>query len=331
MLSARTEPSESAEQAQPVGLRPLGNTGILASPITLGTSGLGRGTNPGNADEADAVALASAMLHGPFALIDTANEYAHGRSEAVLGTALATRGAAAGRSIVSKVDRDLDTGVFDRDRVLRSFEESCTRLGIERIGLLHLHDPYVVSFDEAMSSDGAVQGLIELREQGLVDAIGIAVGHIGLTWRYVETGLFDAVLTHNRFTLVDDSAQSLMVDARARGMGVFNAAPFGGGLLARGAASGARYAYTDSPFALLDWVRKAEVVCERHGVELPTAALHFSLRSPLVDSTVVGVSSPARIQALADAVTLTLPDELWHDLAALGAAPTPIDDGATRR
>ena len=145
------------------------------------------------------------------------------------------------------------------------------------------------------------------------------------------TGLFDAVLTHNRFTLVDDSARSLMVDARARGMGVFNAAPFGGGLLARGAASGARYAYTDSPFALLDWVRKAEVVCERHRVELPTAALHFSLRSPLVDSTVVGVSSPARIQALADAATLTLPDELWHDLAALGAAPTPIDDGATRR
>lgn len=323
--------SETIEPAEPVALRPLGNTGILASPITLGTSGLGRDTSPGHADEADAVALASAVLHGPFALIDTANEYARGRSEAVLGTALATHGIAPGRSIVTKVDRDLETGVFDRDRVLRSFEESCARLGVERIGLVHLHDPYVVSFDEAMGTDGAVQGLLDLREQGLVDAIGIAAGHIGLTRRYVETGLFDAMLTHNRFTLVDDSARSLMIDARKWGMGVFNAAPFGGGLLARGSASGARYAYTESPSALLDWVRKAEAVCERHGVELPTAALHFSLRSPLVDSTVVGVSNPARIQALAEALTLTLPDELWHDLTALGAAPTTIDDGAARR
>lgn len=323
--------SETSESAEAVDLRPLGTTGLLASPITLGTSGLGRGTAPGDAGEAEAIALASAMLQGPFALIDTSNEYARGRSEAVLGQALATTGAAPGRSIVTKVDRDLETGVFDRDRVLRSFEESCARLGVEHIGLLHLHDPYVVSFDEAMGAHGAVQGVLELREQGLVDAIGIAVGHIGLTRRYVETGLFDAMLTHNRFTLVDDSARSLMTDARARGMGVFNAAPFGGGLLARGASSGARYAYTESPGALLDWVRRAEVVCERHGVELPAAALHFSLRSPLVDSTIVGVSSPARIQALADALTLTLPDELWNDLTVLGAAPTTIDDGATRQ
>lgn len=322
--------SETIDPAEPVALRPLGNTGLLASPITLGTSGLGRGTSPGDADEAEAVALAAAMLHGPFALIDTSNEYARGRSEAVLGAAMATHGVAPGRSIVTKVDRDLETGVFDRDRVLRSFEESCTRLGVERVGLVHLHDPYVVSFDEVMGPDGAVQGLLELRDQGLVDAIGIAAGHIGLTRSYVETGLFDAMLTHNRFTLVDDSARSLLIDARERGLGVFNAAPFGGGLLARGSASGAGYAYRASPVALLDWVRKAEAVCARHGVELATAALQFSLRSPLVDSTVVGVSHPARIQALAGALTVALPDELWHDLTALGAAPTTIDDGATR-
>lgn len=311
----------------PIQLRALGTTAIHASPITLGTSGLGRGTTPGESDEADAVALASAMLHGPFALVDTSNEYAGGRSEAVLGRALATHGIAPGRSIVTKVDRNVETGVFDRDRVRRSFDESCARLGVDHIGLLHLHDPYSVSFEQAMGPGGAVEGLLELRDEGLVDAIGIAAGRIGLMHRYVETGLFDALLTHNRYTLIDQSAQPLLRDARARGMGVFNAAPFGGGLLARGSASGARYAYKESPAELLDWVHRAELVCERHGVDLATVALHFSLRSPLIDSTVVGISSSARLDELKATLSTVVPEQLWHDIGLLGAAPTTINDG----
>lgn len=310
-------------------VRPLGRTQILASPITLGTSGLGRGTVPGSAAEEAAVGLAAAMLHGPYALVDTSNEYAGGRSEAVLGRALAEHGAAPGRSalstIVSKVDRDPATGAFDRDRVLRSFDESCERLGVERIGLLHLHDPYTVSFAEAMAPGGAVAGLLELRAAGRIDAIGVAAGRLGLMRRYVATELFDVVLSHNRFTLVDDSARPLFEQARALGMGVFNAAPFGGGLLARGSASGARYAYQDSPGELLDWVARAEAVCAAHGTPLPTAALHFSLRSPLVDSTVVGVSSAGRIAELEQARSHPIPDALWPELAALGPAPSTID------
>ncbi|MFC0680177.1 aldo/keto reductase [Lysobacter korlensis] len=311
--------------AQPVETRELPRTSLKASPITLGTSYLGRGTVPGGPGEQAAVEFAEAMLSGPYALVDTSNEYAQGRSEAVLGIA-ASAGIGPGRAIVTKTDRDVATGVFDEDRVLWSFEESCTRLGVERIPLLHLHDPYSVSFEEATGPRGAVAGMLRLKDQGLVDAIGIAAGRVGLVAQYVGTGLFDALLTHNRYTIVDQSALPLIEEATSRGMAVFNAAPFGGNLLAKGAASGGSYNYTASPPALLEWVARAEDVAARHGVTLPAVALHYSLRSPMIHSTVVGVSKIERIAELERLRTTGIPDELWADLEALGPAPSPVTD-----
>ncbi|SED85688.1 aldo/keto reductase [Ruania alba] len=312
--------------AAPVDLRDLGRSGLSVSPITLGTSSLGRDVSPGAAAEPEAVSLAAAMLHGPYAVVDTSNVYAGGHSERVLGLALADTGIAPGRQIVTKVDADPETGVFDRDRVLRSFEESLTRLGIDRVGLLHLHDPYGVPFEDAMGPGGAVEGLLELRESGAVDAIGIAAGKVSVVSRYVASDCFDVLLTHNRYTLLERRATVLLEAAKERGMGVFNAAPFGGALLARGSASGATYAYRETPAEVLERVRLLEEICARHGVELATAALHFSLRSPLVDSTVVGISRPERIADLEARRQHAVPDELWADIDALGPPPAAVAD-----
>jgi D-threo-aldose 1-dehydrogenase len=109
-------------------------------------------------------------------------------------------------------------------------------------------------------------------------------------------------------------------------MAVFNAAPFGGSLLAKGSASGGSYNYTSSTPELLDWVARAEQVCERHGIPLKAAALQFSLRSPFIHSTVVGVSSAGRIAELEELRTTDVPDEVWADLDALGPAPSPVTD-----
>jgi D-threo-aldose 1-dehydrogenase len=294
--------------------------------VTVGTSSLGRGTRPGSQEEADAVATASALLAGPFALVDTSNAYAGGRSEAVLGLALRELGASASARIVTKVDADPRTGALDRDRVLRSYEESLARLGLDRVGLLHLHDPYTITLAEAASPGGALEGMTELRDSGAVDAIGIAAGPIPLMRSYVDTGLFDALLTHNRFTLVDRSAEPLLDDARRCGMQTFNAAPFGAGILASGPAADASYGYRPAGAALIDWVTRAEAVCAAHGVSLRAAALHFSLRSPRVDSTVVGVSSSRRLAELVALREVVIPDVLWEELEALGPAPSPLSD-----
>ncbi|GAB3398379.1 aldo/keto reductase [Humibacter soli] len=288
--------------------------------IAVGTSALG-GRTERNPDEE--LAAATAILRGPFHTVDTSNAYSGGRSEELLGMARAELGDQPTADIVTKVDRDPTTGALDRDRVLRSYEESMTRLGLDRVDILHLHDPYTISLGEATGQGGAIEGMLELRESGAVSAIGIAAGPIPLMRSYVDTGVFDVLLTHNRYTLVDRSAESLLLEARRRGMGVFNAAPFGGGLLATGARPGATYAYRPASDDLIAWVERVEVLCFEHGVSLQAAALHFSLRSPLVDSTVVGVSSPRRLAELEALSRVEVPETLWAELEAIGHAPAP--------
>ncbi|MFE7504737.1 aldo/keto reductase [Promicromonospora sp. NPDC057488] len=298
------------------------------SPVTLGTSGLGRDTEPGSAGEHAAVEVALDLFGSGHAYLDTSNNYSGGRSEAVLGLAIARLGPDAAARVVSKVDPDPETRAFDRDRVLRSFDETTARLGVERLPLLHLHDPYSVTFEEAVAPGGAVEGLLELRDSGQVDAIGVAAAPVPLMARYVGTGLFDAVLIHNRFTVIDQSAAPVFADAKERGMTVFNAAPFGSGLLAKGPHEGAVYNYRPAGSDLLAWTRRLQEVCDAHGVALPAVALHYSLRSPLVDSTVVGVVSPGRRAQLDELVATHVPEELWAELEALGPAPSPVDDSA---
>lgn len=300
--------------------------------IAVGTSSLGTSTAVGSEDEARAIATAIALLTCGEVPVDTSNNYAAGRSEAVLGAALralsAEERAAASARIITKVDRDPDTGRFDADRVRHSIEESLTRLGIDRVSLLHLHDPYSVGFAEAMAAGGAVEALTRLRDEGIAERIGIAAGPVPLLRRYVETGIFDALLCHNRFTLVDHSADSLFRAAKARGMEVFNAAPFGAGLLAHGPSPDARYAYALASEELRQWTRELERLCQAHGISLPAAALQYSLRSPLIDRTVVGISSIRRLDELRALCATDVPEDFWEDVTALPPAPSPIDDTA---
>ncbi|MGP3962312.1 aldo/keto reductase [Nonomuraea sp. 3N208] len=304
-------------------VRPLGGTGLPVSAISLGAGTLGNPAQPDGSPAPESVDLARILLSAPYAVIDTSNNYAQGRSEAALGQAIAAYGLPAGHNIVSKTDADRETGRFDRDRVWRSFEETTARLGLETLPLLHLHDPYTITVEEAFAPGGAVQGMIELREQRLVGAIGIAAGEIQLMTRYVTSGAFDVLLTHNRYTLIDRRAEELMAEAAARGMGIFNAAPFGGGLLA---GRGTRYAYREASPELLAWVDRARKLCHAWSIDLAAVALHFSLRCPLIHSTVVGVSRPERIAQLEELRLTAIPDDFWPALDALGTPPSTIDD-----
>jgi D-threo-aldose 1-dehydrogenase len=305
-------------------LRPLGRTGLIVSALTLGTSYLGNPADKYGIPAPEAFELAKQMLAGPFAAIDTSNNYADGRSESVLGCAIRDRGTQTTPLIFTKVDPDPVTHRFDRDRVWRSFEESAERLGMDQIPLLHLHDPFqFVTFEHAFAPLGAVQGLVELRDQGLVTSIGIAAGETTPLRHFVSSDVFDAVLTHNRYTLVDARAEDLLLDASERGLGIFNAAPFGGGLLA---GRGSTYAYREAPRGLLEWVERARSVCSQWGVQLPAAALHFSLRNDLIHSTVVGVNNPARLEELVRLQQTVFPEGFWEALSALGTPVSTLAD-----
>ncbi|MGY6497022.1 MAG: aldo/keto reductase [Microcella sp.] len=292
---------------------------LPTTPLTLGAARLGA-----NGSDAEVAALADALLASTLGNVDTSNNYTDGRSEKALGAALARRGGLRdGGLVYSKADADPD-GRFDGDRVRRSIDESLSRLGLDRLPVYHLHDPYTISIAEAMAPGGAVPALIALRDEGVIGAVGIAAGQTQLVLDYVLTDAFDAVLTHNRFTLVDRSGLPIIEAARERGMTVFNAAPFGGGMLANGSRETYGYAAPSPEF--LAHVDRVRTLAEIHSVDLAAAALHFSLRSPLVDSTVVGISSLARLDALADLASAAVPDAFYADLEALGSPPpSPTD------
>lgn len=287
--------------------------GIELEKVTIGTTVLGK-------REGANAALADAIIASPFRQVDTSNNYADGASERELGDAIRRAGGLPeGKLVFTKVDRDPVTDVFDADRVLRSVEESLTRLGLERVPLLHFHDPYVLSVSEAMAPGGPVEALVRLREEGVAGAIGVAMGTTSLIHEYLKTGAFDAFLSHNRYTILDRQSEEVMDYAVEHGITVFNAAPFGGGLLA--GKEGGRYGYkpaTDEFLAFLDAFR---ALCEEYRVAAPAAALQFSMREPRIDSTVVGMYSLERLNALSDLVDAEIPDAFWDGLAALGSPP----------
>jgi D-threo-aldose 1-dehydrogenase len=172
-----------------------------------------------------------------------------------------------------------------------------------------------------MADDGAVQALADLKEQGIVARIGVAGGPVDLLARYLDSGVFDVVLSHNRHTLLDRSADPLFELARERGIGVLNAAPFGGGMLAKGPNVQRAYAYGRRDERIAAAASAMQDACTRHHVPLAAAALQFSLRSELVDSTVVGISAPERVAQTLDHAALDIPAELWDELESLVPAP----------
>jgi D-threo-aldose 1-dehydrogenase len=304
--------------------RPLGRTGLAVTPICVGGAPLGSmPENFGYEVSAErGIETVLRVLQGPVNFLDTSAGYSNGESERRIGAALARAGGLPpGFVLATKVDPDWDTGDYSGEQVRRSAHESLERLGIERFQLLFLHDPEEIAFEAAMAPDGPVAALVALRDEGLVDHLGVAGGPVELMARYLRTGVFEALITHNRWTLVDRSAGDLLDEAASLGVGVVNAAPFGGGILAKGPGTFSSYCYQPAPDEVLGRVRRMEALCAEHGVPLAAVALQHSLREPRIASTIVGMSRPERVDETLRLASLPIPDALWEALEPLAAPP----------
>ena len=176
-------------------------------------------------------------------------------------------GLPAGFVLATKADRDLKTGDFSGDQIKRSVERSLKLLGMDKIQIMYLHDPEHARFEDIMASGGAVDVLVKLKEQGVIQHLGMAGGPVDLMIRYIETGVFEAVITHNRFTLLNRSANPLLDKAAQMGIAVLNAAPYGSGLLAKGPGAYPRYAYQKADTVILE--PHAQDGCLVHEIQGP--------------------------------------------------------------
>jgi D-threo-aldose 1-dehydrogenase len=306
--------------------RPLGGTGLRVTALCVGGGPLG--SMPDNfgyeVSAQRGIATARRVLDGPINFLDTAAGYSDGESERRIGAALADRGGLPdGFVLATKVDRDARTGDFSSDQVRRSLVHSLSRLGLDTVQLLYLHDPEHISFEDGMAAGGPVEALLRLRDEGVAQHIGLAGGPVELMSRYLETGAFEVLITHNRWTLVDRSADELIGTAVDRGIGVVNGAPFGGGMLAKGTRHSTDYAYRAAPPLVVERVREMETACARYGVPVAAAALQFSLRDARITSTIVGISRPERVEETLRLAAWDIPDELWRILEPL-AAPADL-------
>jgi D-threo-aldose 1-dehydrogenase len=307
--------------AQALSPRPFGPADLRVTPLSIGCAPLGNmpETFAYDVPEDQALATLRAAFSGPINFIDTAASYGDGESERRIGLVLRELGGVPpGYVLATKADRDLRTGEFSGEQIKRSVERSLRLLGLEQLEIVYLHDPEHTSFENAMSRGGPVEVLLRLKEQGLIRYVGVAGGPIDMEIRFVETGAFEAVITHNRYTLLNRSAAPLLDIAARRGMAVVNAAPYGSGILAKGPDAYARYAYQDAPAEIVERARRMAAVCQEYGVPLAAAALQFSLRDPRITSTIIGMSRPERIAQTVELAQHALPDEIWPRLDAIG-------------
>ena len=313
-------------------LTSVAKTTLYIPAICFGTSALGDmpDTYGYAVDEARARATLNAIFDNEIGFIDTSRNYGSGRSEARIGATIRERGGLPKDFIISsKLDRNMESNLFDGDRAKASLDESLEALGVGSIPLLHLHDPeYASSLSDVTKKGGALDVLFRMKEQGLAQAVGLAAGRIDVMMQLLRDYPFDAIISHNRFTLLNRNGTQMFEFAKSRGIAVINAAPYASGILAKGAAVQPLFAYQTADDTVVSRAKAIEAQCAKHGVPTGAAALQFSMRSPLIASTICGVSTPERVQQTIDWANYTIPDALWKDLAAL---PFDMDDPEAKR
>jgi D-threo-aldose 1-dehydrogenase len=306
--------------------------------------------------DAEAEATLSAAWNAGVRYYDTAPWYGRGQSEHRIGRHLYYRPRS--EMIVStKVGRVLrapaNPATFDRgmwagglsfdvrwdysyDGIMRAYEDSLQRLGMNVIDILIIHDldfwhhrkEALVSAYFGQLATSGYRALSELRAHGLISAIGAGINELGMIPRFLDLFDLDFFMLALRYTLGEqetlDDELPLCV---ARGVGIVIAGVFSSGLYATGPVQGAKYNYADATPDQLERARKIEAICKRHGVPLAAAALQFPLHHPAVASVIPGGFRPEHVAASVDHFRREIPPALWAELKHGGLlrkdAPTP--------
>ena len=321
--------------------RTVGNTGLQVTKLGLGTAPLGGLYQP--VSDADAYATMARAWDDGIRFFDTAPQYGNGLSERRLGAFLKSKPRDE-YVLATKVGRLLripqqatsedayykgtppERPVFDfsYDGVLRSFEESLQRLTLDRIDILHIHDPDQ-HYAEALS--GAYRALDRLRGEGVIKAVGAGMNQSEMLTRFAREGRFDCFLLAGRYTLLEQRAlDEFLPLCVERQIGVFIGGVYNSGILANPAGS-SKFNYEDAGAAVIETAKRLDQICNRHKVSLKAAAIQFPLHHPAVTAVLMGPRNMAELADSEDRLSESIPNVLWQDMVQEGLldsrAPTP--------
>jgi D-threo-aldose 1-dehydrogenase len=301
----------------PLDKAQIGKTGLHVTRLGLGCSGLARSESEEQATETFRTAMTQGINY-----IDTAPLYGLGSSEERLG------------QVLPEVDRDslvISTKVgrmirykdqvggahsvelvydYSRGGVRESLEGSLERMGVDSVDILFVHGPdnhYNPAINEAYPA------LAELREDGVVKAIGAGMNQWEMELRFAQEGEFDCFLLANRYTLLEQGAiTEFLPYCEKHKISVIIGGPYNSGVLAN--LETGRYEYGDAPTEIVEKARNLERVCAKHSVPLRAAALQFVLAHPAVASVIPGTKSSEHQEDNFRMMSHIIPADIWSEL-----------------
>ena len=332
--------------------RPIGKTSLQVPVLGFGTAPLGGMYEAVDGEEGTAT-LAAGIAAG-MTYIDTAPFYGYGLAERRVGDTLRAldRDQEPERCVIStKVGRLLEPGkvidpgaqdwpaalpfhpVYDYsyDAIMRSFDHSLQRMGVDRIDILFVHDIGTLTHGDEDNARhihdlerGGYRALDELRRGGQVQAIGLGVNEAQACLDALMMGEWDAFLLAGRYTLLEQAPlYDLLPACEAAGTSIIIGGAFNSGIM----VGGETWNYAAAPDTVRQRVHRLAEVCAAHAVPLPAAALQFPLAHSAVASVLPGVRSRAELAETLSWVQMPIPVELWEALRQASLihpqAPTP--------
>jgi len=293
----------------------LGRSGIVSTKLGLGTASWPREVPFEQVLEMLQMALDAGIRH-----IDTAPLY---HTEAIIGKALQELDLPEDIVLATKAGSytDLEIGVhynaYRAHNIYRSVERSLKRLGTDHIHILHVHDVRAEHLGQVFGKGGAIEAMLDLKSQGVIGAVGMGTMGLDCLQAAVDSDAVDVLQIFHTYTLLNQTAaDKLFSAARAKNISILNSAPYAGYILATGATPDARYNYSPAPPAVVEATRRLEAVCAAKSVDLPAAALAFSLRNPDIDVTVPASGKPKRIAQWIAAMNAPLTDDDFAEMLA---------------
>jgi len=332
--------------------RQLGSTSLSLPPFGFGSAHLG---GLGGRVSGDVAKLTlDAAWSGGIRYFDTAPYYGRGLAEHRLGACLIDKPRdefVLTTKIGRYFRRPADPRSFDRapwaggldmdfvwdysyDGVMRSYEQSLLRLGLDTIDGLLIHDPDPVLHGERHAermrdmADSGIRALEELKRGGQIKAIGMGLNATASLETIAPIVKLDFIICAMPYTLLD---QSPLANGMQRcvdeNISIVIGSPYASGILATGPGPNARYNYGIASEDIQNKVRRLEAVCAKHDVDLKAAALQFPLAHPAVVSVIPGGARPEEVTENIVMMSASIPAGFWASLKSEGLidpkAPVP--------
>lgn len=319
--------------------RTLGRTSLTIDTLGFGCAPIGNLYK--QMDDKSATQLLTSALHSGFKYFDTAPHYGQGLSERRVGDVLRLHknqdyilSTKVGRLLkpsgYAKVRHGFHSPMpfdfyydYSYDGIMRSFEDSIQRMGIDKIDIVYMHD--IGRFTHGAENDqlfpiamiGGYKALDELRSQGVIKAIGLGVNEYEVCEAAMEYGNWDCFLLAGRYSLLEQqSLSTFFPKCEKHGASVIIGGPYNSGILATGTKTVNKpyYNYEHAPQHIIEKVKRIETICAQYNVELAAAALQFSLGHPAVCSVIPGIGSADRVDQTLSLFRQFIPNGFWTTL-----------------